>query len=253
MPSEAQLIELQQTLYSSRNPTRRWLHSTRRSLIIDAVQRSAERTSKLRALEVGFGSGVYLPSLAQLFEDVTAIDVEQGYLRLGKTLAETHGNIRVIHDDIMRTELPAETFELVLCSEVIEHITDSRAALIGMHKVLKPGGVLVLSTPQRWSLLELTGKLAFLPGIINLVKLIYGEAVLDPGHINLLTERQVIEQLTYAGFRIRESFKSGLYLPVIAEFTGGIGLRLEQYLESWLSDMPFSGLVWTQYYIAERQ
>ena len=157
----------------------------------------------------------------------------------------------MIQDDIIRTQLPPETFDLVLCSEVIEHISDSQAALLGMHKLLKSGGVLVLSTPQRWSLLELTGKIAFMPGIINLVKLIYREAVLDPGHINLLTEKQITEQLTRAGFRIRKCFKSGLYIPGIAEFTGEMGLKLEQYLESKLTDWTFTSMVWTQYYIAE--
>ena len=59
MASDAQLIELQQTLYSSRNPTRRWLHTTRRTLIIEAIQRAAQKSVNERALEVGFGSGVY--------------------------------------------------------------------------------------------------------------------------------------------------------------------------------------------------
>ena len=73
------------------------------------------------------------------------------------------------------------------CAEVIEHIADAHAALCGLEKLLKPGGTLILSTPQRYSPLELCAKIAFLPGFIQLVRLIYREPILETGHIKVLT------------------------------------------------------------------
>lgn len=42
------------------------------------------------------------------------------------------------------------TFDKIICSEVLEHIPDYRAALDEIHRVLKPGGLLCASVPRRW-------------------------------------------------------------------------------------------------------
>ena len=251
MSSHADIIDLQRTLYTSRNPTRRWLHISRRDIIIDAVRRCALRGVRGRALEVGFGSGVYLSTLAEHFEQVVGSDVESTYFDHSKSLALNYPNVSLVSDDITRTKLPRSSFDVVLCTEVVEHIPDSAIALANMHDLLKPGGTLVLSTPQPYCPLEIVAKIAFLPGIINMVRLIYQEPILETGHINLLSSRNVIGQLERAGFTIRESFKSGMYVPLVAEFTGQRGLQLEKWLEEKLKRGPLDWLLWTQYYVAD--
>ena len=249
MASDAELVELQQTLYTSTNPTRRWLHCTRRDWIADAVHRCTPGV-RGQALEVGPGSGVYLPLLSSVFETVYATDIEAAYLKYAAPLVDKLANLKLLVDDIADSKLPPQSFDLILCSEVLEHISDSSAAVAGMRRLLKPGGLLILSTPQRYSPLELAAKIAFLPGVIQLVRLIYREPILETGHINLMTSRTVERQLTEAGFCISERYKSGLYLPFVAEFSGQYGLRIEQWLEAYLRDGPADGLLWTQYYVA---
>ena len=251
MSSHADIIDLQRTLYTSRNPTRRWLHTSRRDIIIDAVRGCALRGVRGRALEVGFGSGVYLSTLAEHFEQVVGSDVESTYFDHSKSLALNYPNVSLVSDDITCTKLPRSSFDVVLCTEVVEHIPDSAIALANMHDLLKPGGTLVLSTPQPYCPLEIVANIAFLPGIINMVRLIYQEPILETGHINLLSSRKVIGQLERAGFTIRESFKSGMYVPLIAEFTGQRGLQLEKWLEGKLKRGPLDWLMWTQYYVAD--
>ncbi len=250
--SEFKSALLKQMVYTSRNPTRRWLHCTRRDWIINALRRYAYKQGRDLALEVGPGSGIYLPVLAELYAKVMASDVEEDYLKHVSALATSYPNLSPIVDDIQNTKLPKMSFDLILCTEVIEHIPDSASAIANMHCLLKAGGILVLSTPQRWSLLELTAKVAFMPGIIDLVGLIYREPVLETGHINLMTDKQVTSQLERAGFRICECFKSGMYLPLIAELMGDPGLHLEQWLERKLRDGPLEWVLWTQYYVAKK-
>jgi len=250
MSLESELVKHQQTLYESKNPTRRWLHCNRRDWIIDAIRRTAKK-SNLGALEVGPGSGIYLRELAKYYEQVTASDIEDLYLEHAKILTSQHRNLAFLVDDISRSTLPDRSFDLILCSEVIEHIADSSAAIKEMHRLLKPGGTLILSTPQKNSLLEMTAKIALLPGIINLVKLVYQESIMETGHINLLTESEVLAQLGQAGFQIRQIYKSGLYLPLVAEFMGAAGLKLEKWLEKKLYGKRLDAILWTQYYIAE--
>jgi SAM-dependent methyltransferase len=52
---------------------------------------------------------------------------------------------------------PANTFDIILSNEVIEHVSDDRAAIEEMARVLKPGGRIVLFCPNRWYPFETHG------------------------------------------------------------------------------------------------
>ncbi|HTT77486.1 MAG TPA: hypothetical protein VMF50_16095, partial [Candidatus Binataceae bacterium] len=68
-----------------------------------------------------------------------------------------------------------------------------------------------------------------------------------------LTAAEAARQLEGGGFTIRERFKSGMYLPAVAEFGGGSGLRLQQWLEERLRGRQPDWMLWTQYYVATRE
>jgi ubiquinone/menaquinone biosynthesis C-methylase UbiE len=245
-----ELFQLQRTLYTSSNPTRRWLHTTRRDWINAAINRWS--SSGGRALEVGPGSGVYFPALAENFDEVIGADIEDAYLSRLRPLTKTHPRVRLVRDDITRSEFPDGSFDLILCSEVIEHIRDSRAALAEMHRLLKPGCVLILSTPQKYSPLEVFSKVAFLPVVIDITRWVYKEPILETGHINLITRSTLHSQLAEAGFATRERHTTGVYIPLVAEFLGDTGLRIERMLESKLRGTRLDWLLWTQYEVATR-
>jgi SAM-dependent methyltransferase len=236
-PPAAELLALQDTLYASRNPTRRWLHAARRAWIEDALRSARGRT----AIEVGPGSGIYLPLLVELFDEVTAIDVEEAFLARARGVE----GVRALRDDVTRSALPAGAFDVVLCSEVIEHVRDPGPALRGLRRLLAPGGTLILSTPLRYSPLEVLGRVAFLPGIVHGLRAVYREPILAPGHVGLLTERGLRRELAAAGLRVRRSGKTGLYLPLIAEAGGEWGRRLLARLASR------GRLLWTQLYVCD--
>lgn len=247
---DTRLVGLQQTLYQSKNPTRRWLHTSRRDWIIAAVRKAAEGRAG-SALEIGPGSGLYLPVLAERFREVVAADVEEAYLNHSRAVAERLPNVALLRDDITRSTLPDERFDLILCTEVVEHLADAQAAFAHLRRILRPGGALVLSTPQKWSVLEVAARVALLPIVIQMTRLVYREPVLETGHINLMTEGEVCAGLQCAGLRVIERHKSGLYLPLVAELAGESGLRVEQWLERKLRGGPLDFLLWTQYYVCE--
>lgn len=160
--------------------------------------------------EIGPGSGVYLPTLATEFERVTAADIEDAFLENARQLASKYQNIEVLRTDITQSQLPEAAFDLVLCSEVIEHISNSPAALLQLHRILRPDGRLILSTPHRWSTLETTARLALKPGFIQLTRLIYSKPVFETGHINLMTRGTPEHQLQDSRFEIIEPAVTGL-------------------------------------------
>jgi SAM-dependent methyltransferase len=51
--------------------------------------------------------------------------------------------------DITDMDLPGGSFELILCSHVLEHVPDDRAAMSELHRVLSPGGLALVLTPYR--------------------------------------------------------------------------------------------------------
>lgn len=245
--SDQELVSLQHTLYESKNPTRKWLHCSRRDWISQAMRRFAG--SGGQALEVGPGSGAYIPTLKDLCSTVYAADCERAYLKAIELRYGEDRSVRLVVDDITHSELPDASFDLVLCTEVVEHIADSTAAIRNLARVMKPGGILVLSTPQRYSSLELTARLALSPWLIWLTRLLYREAVLELGHINLLTEKTLRAQFEAGGLQIIHHHKGGLYLPGIAEFLGAAGQRMAAWLESKIRGTWCDGILWTQYYV----
>lgn len=241
-------VLLQRTLYESGNPTRRWLHRSRRHWIREAICRLGSGAE--RAIEFGPGSGVYLPTLAGIATTVVGADIEDVYLGGLVTLQRRFPNLHLVRGDLTRSAFPDGCFDLVLCSEVIEHLHESSRALGEMRRLLRPGGVLILSTPQRYSPLEVCSKVALHPRMIGLTRRVYREPVVRTGHINLMTRRALHRQLERAGFVIRETHAAGVYLPVAAEAFGERALRIEQALDRRMRGSGFEWLLWTQFVIA---
>jgi SAM-dependent methyltransferase len=241
-------VLLQRTLYESGNPTRRWLHRSRRRWIREAICRVGSGSE--RAIEFGPGSGVYLPTLARVATTVVGADIEDVYLGGLVTLQRRFPNVHLVRGDLTRSAFPDACFDLVLCSEVIEHLHESSRALGEMGRLLRPGGVLILSTPQRYSPLEVCSKVALHPRMIGLTRRVYREPVVRTGHINLMTRGALHRELDRAGFVIRETHAAGVYLPVAAEAFGERALRIEQALDRRLRGSGLGWLLWTQFVIA---
>lgn len=246
------LFELQQTIYSSKNYTRRRLHQSRFGWVIEAIKKHAPRVAKSRAIEYGPGSGLYLPRLAKAFDSVTGADIELAYLSGIEQLAINNDAINLVVDDIQASKFEAGAFGFVLCSEVLEHVPSPEAALKTISKILQPGGIAIVTTPQRYSLMELSCKVAFLPGVIQLVRLIYREPVLETGHISLRSYDRFNAAISNCGLKVIEHKKLGLYVPLIAELGGEAGGRFIEALEERLRNTPLAWMLWTQAYVLQK-
>ena len=101
-----------------------------------------------RALDVGCGAGLLCEPLARLGADVTGVDAAAENISAATTHAEAMG----LSIDYRSGELGAlglGRFDLVTCMEVIEHVADKRAFAAALAASLAPGGLLILSTPNR--------------------------------------------------------------------------------------------------------
>jgi 2-polyprenyl-3-methyl-5-hydroxy-6-metoxy-1,4-benzoquinol methylase len=244
------LVALQRTLYSSHNATRRWLHTSRRDMVIDAI-RNAPVPDIACALEVGPGSGVYLSTLCERFKKAVAIDVEPTHIAaLQQTFAHL-ANLELLIDNLCHREWQYQ-FDLVLCSEVIEHVAKPSEFMTGLANSVRPGGILILSTPQPWSIMELTAAFALSPLGIKLTKLIYREPVLPTGHINVQSSVRMASLLREHQFEILGSHYFGLYVPIIAEFGGRFAVSVLSTVERAVQRYGPLGILWTQLHIARK-
>ena len=101
-----------------------------------------------RALDVGCGAGLLCEPLARLGASVTGVDAAPENIAAASAHAAGAGlTIDYRCGDVAQLGLTG--FDLVTSMEVIEHVSDKSAFLSALAGTLAPGGLMVLSTPNR--------------------------------------------------------------------------------------------------------
>lgn len=106
------------------------------------------------AIDVGCGAGLLAEPLARLGARVTGLDAAAENVAAAQAHAEAVG-LTVDYRNIDIETLADETFDLVTSMEVIEHVTDPAAFVAALERALAPGGLMLLSTPNRTPLSRL--------------------------------------------------------------------------------------------------
>lgn len=96
------------------------------------------RGAESRLLDVGAGSKPYAPVYSKYFSSCTSVDVPSSRHDISGVDVLAPADALPFADD---------SFDCVLCTEVLEHCADPLAALAEMTRVLRPGGRLFLTTP----------------------------------------------------------------------------------------------------------
>ena len=105
-------------------------------------------------LDAGCGGGGTALSLAEESSFAVGLDLEARFAGSGTRLASEKGiaNVAFVQGDGVRLPFQDATFDLVFSHSVIEHVTTALGYLRECHRVLRPGGVLYLSTAPTLSL-----------------------------------------------------------------------------------------------------
>lgn len=147
-------------------------------------------------LDLGSGNGDLIELMRSQFEiSSSACDYTDSLMKLA--------DVKVTVANLNNDGLPYadQSFDLVTCTEVIEHLEHYRYTLREIYRILKPGGVLVLTTPN---ILNLKSRIRFLIfGFYNLFgPLHFQESNLHStgGHINPVSVFFLTHSLVDAGF-----------------------------------------------------
>jgi SAM-dependent methyltransferase len=100
----------------------------------------------LAIYEAGGGSTSFLPFEVLQRAHVTVVDIDEDQIRNNDYAQQT------ILGDIQTYRFAPDSFDLVICYNVIEHVPDVEAALSGFCQSLKPGGLVLIGAPNPKSL-----------------------------------------------------------------------------------------------------
>ncbi len=167
--------------------------------ILDAVVETIRATAPQisgRYLDIGAGHGTLIRRITEQFPVVaTACDYRNDLMRLPGVVVDVV--------DLNSAALPYSdaTFNLITCTEVIEHIENYRRTFREIFRVLTPGGLFIVTTPN---ILNLRSRLRYLLfGFFNLFGPLHvreSDRYLTGGHINPVSFFYVAHALSDAGF-----------------------------------------------------
>lgn len=112
---------------------------------LDIIRDMTGESVGLDLAEVGSGGGHVLRMFPRA--KLTAIDVSDVYLDTARRNLAGY-DVRYVRGEIDKLELPARSFDRVLCTEVLEHTLDPDAILSAIARVLRPSGVAVITVPN---------------------------------------------------------------------------------------------------------
>jgi 2-polyprenyl-3-methyl-5-hydroxy-6-metoxy-1,4-benzoquinol methylase len=145
-----------------------------------------------RVLDVGSSSGYLAEPLVARGNTIVGLELDPEAAGAAESFCE-----RVLVGDVETMELPLEpgSFDVVLLGDVIEHLRDPVAALARLRPLLRPGGRLVLSTPNvaNWAV-----RLSLLAGRWRYTD----RGILDRSHTHLFTRATLAEAIERAGYRV---------------------------------------------------
>jgi len=122
-------------------------------MLIDSEHRAryhwaARAVSGKEVLDAGCGVGYGVEILAAGgATSVTAVDIDPTAVAEANSRFGEHAK-EIVEGDLMQLPFADDSFDLVVCFETIEHVQDGRQALGELRRVLRPDGVLVVSSPN---------------------------------------------------------------------------------------------------------
>ncbi|MFC6199918.1 class I SAM-dependent methyltransferase [Ponticaulis profundi] len=168
-----------------------------------------------RVLDLGCGEGRHVHGFHMVDGiNVVGVDIDEpslakareGIEYLDRQSSDTYPTGDTSFMQASAYELPFEDdcFDVVICSEVLEHLDNYPAAILEMRRVLKPGGKLGITVPHGWPE-RMCWRLAPPPG---------GYPFEPGGHIRIFDDTALKYELVNAGFTFqRKHHTHGLHSP----------------------------------------
>jgi SAM-dependent methyltransferase len=184
-----------------------------------AYHHLAPRCTGLDVLEAGCGEGYGADLIANVARRVAAVDYDEASVA---HVRSRYPRVDVMQGNLAALPLPDASVDIVVNFQVIEHLWDQPQFVRECHRVLRPGGELVMSTPNR---------ITFSPG---------RDTPINPFHTRELDAAELTELLTGSGFAVSDVygvFHGPRLCAMDARHGGSI---IEAQIERAVADAPWS-------------
>jgi hypothetical protein len=192
-------------MYKKGNKHERWWHWKRLRYIISFLSEIFEKNQIMTFADIGCAEGLYVKYVCSIHNETFCIGVD-----IARTFVEkAKGNGKMLNTeyvmcDVRNLPFKDNSIDLLLCSEVLEHIYDYRKSLAELFRVAKK--YLVISFPGHSYIYEVISK-------IKPLKKIADNLVLDVGHVSDVKVSDVQELLKGKGKCLK--IKIGAALPLM--------------------------------------
>ena len=120
-----------------------------------------EKIKNLKILDVGASTGIIDNILAKSFKEVIGTDIDKEAIVFAKKSFKKK-NLKFKVEDAMKLTFKDNSFDVVICTHVYEHVPNPKKLFSEIYRVLKPGGVCYLAAQNKLWPLEAHHNLLFL-------------------------------------------------------------------------------------------
>ena len=115
---------------------------------IQFVEQTGILTRQAKILEIGSGKGRLLNHFFKQGFDIRGVELNRDYIAASR---ELFGELPLSAVDSEQLPAEDESLDVVMSFDVFEHLPDTDGHLREVHRVLKPGGVYLMQTPNKWT------------------------------------------------------------------------------------------------------
>jgi ubiquinone/menaquinone biosynthesis C-methylase UbiE len=180
-----------------------FLHNLIESILIENKKIS-------NVLDIGAGNGIFLDIVKEFNKKIITLGLDMSPEHV-KTLRKK-GHIS-IHADAEKIPLENESVDMIFLFSVIEHFYDSKV-LNEIKRVLKPDGILLLETPNKYGIYEYKELVYFGVNFKDIFNSLRGKPRnYFPYHVNLYSKNEIIKTVKNYDFIIENIETRGFCLP----------------------------------------
>ncbi len=123
------------------------------AVMLDYLSSEGKDPAELSLLDIGCSTGFMTRLYGQSFGEVVGIDIDEGAVRYAQK-NNSGVNIRYLVSDSMDTGFDDESFDVISCTHIYEHVPDSERLLSEIYRLLKTGGICYFAAGNRLVLIE---------------------------------------------------------------------------------------------------
>lgn len=155
-----------------------------------------------KILNIGCGIGMFEFLVYSKAKEVVGIEIKNEDLLMAREYAPVLKNVNFVKADILEDNFPETSADIVVLFDVIEHLPEDSEpeALKKIHKILKPRGQIVISTPLE-----------------NKTRFFDPAWYLKPRHRHY-TKEQLVELLIDSGFKVEKIYTRGGFFEMASMF-----------------------------------